>query len=325
MDMPVKNTFTKPKMADGTADWEAIFENSQSGLIPLVSKAKSVDGLRACATLVINQLFTRKNDEKERARLNAMLADLFTHADAGDDVDAARQGAIRILRGIKQERLLKAAAYVADKNSKHSKPTAQGGGAERRTNDVFRLFGSGQPLLIAIAVLSLLAVSAIGVAVMIDFDSRSKLKPQSVEEVDKVVESPKVSPPVLTKPEPVTKPPQLKQPDYPKTIYFKPMYWVTKTTRMQRSYTYYQASVLVPDKAGYSAVCRRRPTINDALNIAISGVHPDIGKAGGDVLRRAAERAYRQINKKLGAGTISRVDIFMDGDSAFRANAASCR
>lgn len=323
--MPKNDSLSRPKKADGTADWEVIFENQQSGLIPLISKAKSVDSLRACATLLINQLFTRKNDEKERARLNSMLSEIFDRADVDNGIDDAREGAIRVLRGVKQERLLKAAAYVADKKTKSSKSSAAGGGAERRANDVFRLFGSGKPLLIVCAVLSLIAVSAIGVAVMMDYDSRNKATPQPIDEVKKVSEKPKSPPTTLKEPVRVKKTPQSSPPEYPKTIYFKPMYWVTKTTKMQRSYTYYQASILVPNKAGYSAVCRRRPTIKDALNIAINRVHPDIGKAGGETLRRAADHAMRQINKKLGAGAISRVDFFMDGDSAFRANAMPCR
>ncbi len=50
---------TWPKTKAGTIDWEVVFENSETGLIPLISGAGSASALRDSALAVVKLLYTR--------------------------------------------------------------------------------------------------------------------------------------------------------------------------------------------------------------------------------------------------------------------------
>lgn len=352
MDLPVKDSSARPRMADGTADWETIFEHPDSGLVPLVSRARSVDGLKACATLVINQLFTRKNDAAERERLNDMLVRIMARAEAEGGFEIARDGVIELLRSIKQERLLKAATYVAKKQ--------YGGRAiERRRKggaflgDVQHLLGGRGALIAAVVVLTLCVAGIVGYTLIApgtgggeDMADSEKISRQTApadgtaadaasEAVAKTGATKPATPDdqaaSSTKPEPEPAPPsppdvqKTPPPEFPKTVYFKAMYWAVSKTKKQRTYTYYQPAITVVDKSGYLALCRQQPSVNDALYLAMSRAHPAIGKAGAAELARAGQLSMRRLEQKIGRGAISRIDFLRDGDPLFRPNAVPCR
>lgn len=355
MDIAVNDQTARPKTAEGTADWETIFEHPESGLIPLVASARSLDGLKACAGLVINQLFTRKNDAAERERLQGILGKVVARAEGGGGVAEARERVLLILRAIKQERLRKAAAYVAQKRQKSGAAAA----AERRRaggafiGDVHHLFGARKPLFALLGAL-MAGVAALLVAALFIGDdgavapkpaetdpattaaSSAPSAPKSEPAVEAVAEphSSKPAPaesgaeaskpksPAAAKSKPNGKP---AKPEYPKSIYFKPMYWVLKNTNMRRGYTYYQAVISVTDKSAYSTVCTRLPSVQDAFNLALSRTHPETGSADARELARAGAWAAERLNGKFGKGTIARVDFLRDGDPTFSPSAVPCR
>ena len=181
MDAPVKDAQSRPKNADGTADWETIFEDAENGLIPLVARAQSMEGLTACATLVINQLFTRKNDAAERDRLQGLLARLLKQGEAEGGIDGAREGVIGMLRSIKQERLLKAAAYVAEKRAKPEsiaeRERRKAGGAF--LGDVHHLFASKTSMFAVVGVLVLAVLALVGVGLYLNGDMSVPVATQS--------------------------------------------------------------------------------------------------------------------------------------------------
>ena len=342
MDAHVNDAASRPKLADGTADWETIFEHPDTGLVPLVSQAQSMDGLKACASVVINQLFTRKNDASERERLNGLLAKLMARAEASGGLDEARAGVIRMLRAIKQERLLKAAAYVAQKKSKARPKTERRKVGGAFAGDVHHLFGVGQPLMIVVGGLSVVAAVLVTAALWFGGDGgadraappeqasaerRSQAQPEPAPEPEpeaKPPSKPEAAKPEAAKPK-AAKPKAVEKPPYPKTIHFKPMYWVTKTTNMRRGYTYYQPTLTVADKDAYSKICTRLPSVRDVFNVALSQKLPTDGKAGARELAAAGHWAEAQLNAKFGQGTVSAVQILRDGSTNFRAQAVPCR
>ncbi|MBT6096477.1 MAG: hypothetical protein HOH04_16445 [Rhodospirillaceae bacterium] len=312
----------RPKNADGTVDWETIFERPGSGLITLVEQAKSLDGLRACAMVIIDQLFTRKNDEAERERQHKVLRELIAAAENNGELESARADVIRMLRSIKQERLLKAAAYAANKGRRKFKRKT--GDDERRDEEVLRqMFGAGKPLMMIAGGLTVLVVVIIGVALYFGGQSGPSYTPEPapVAEVTKPIE--KTETPVA-KPAQPSKPAEA-APLYPKTIHFRPMFRTISTTRMQKSYSYYQASVVVANKDAYRRVCTRIPALKDAFNMALAHAHPERGKASGQDLAKANAWAMQHLAKKIGAGIVERVDFYMDGNSEFRPRAVPCR
>ena len=97
-------------LTPSTTDWEALFEAPESGLIPLISSARSTDALRQSSLLTIERLFTRKGDERNLRKFKLQILRLVPEGDQEaleDKVKAVEQ----ILRDIKVERIRKAAAY----------------------------------------------------------------------------------------------------------------------------------------------------------------------------------------------------------------------
>jgi len=89
-------------------DWEDIFESPDSGVISLVKQAKTIDGLRQCAQLIIASLFTRDDDAPIRALYEESLDDMLPQS--GHDIPPMDQGISRIvqlLREIKMYRQTK--------------------------------------------------------------------------------------------------------------------------------------------------------------------------------------------------------------------------
>ncbi len=97
-------------MTDGTIDWELIFENEDTGLIPLINRTRTQDGLRQCVSVVIRSVFHGAEDAESRAKFESMMNDLIPPPEAGlEDDEAAIQEEkaklIELLREIKDNRL----------------------------------------------------------------------------------------------------------------------------------------------------------------------------------------------------------------------------
>lgn len=328
-----------PKNPDGTIDWEVVFEAPDTGFLALVQKARSLDGLSACTRVIVDQLFTRKNDEPERTRLYQELEALIARSET---VEAARDSIVRLLRAIKQERLLKAAAYTANRSQRKFK--RKGGAEERRDDEVLRqMFSVKKPLVLAIVGLWILAsaVIAVGLFVLGGDDTETIAEtgaPPAVtaapvaEPPAPVAEppAPAADPaPVPKKPAPekpaVVKKPAKAVPEYPKVIHMRPMFHTFGATRMQKGYTYYQAALVVENREAYSAVCTRLPSVRDVINTALSQALPKQGLANGRELAAAGAWAVSKFAAKFGPGVVARVDFLADGDSNFRPRAIPCR
>lgn len=124
---------TKPVKPDGTTDWKVAFEDPEKGFIVLITAAQSPEVLRQAATVVIQQLFTRKGDSALVETLTAELDRIVPEGADAAGLDAMCEGVANLLRGIEEERIAKADAYakreagedVADEAE--SEPEAEGG------------------------------------------------------------------------------------------------------------------------------------------------------------------------------------------------------
>ncbi len=116
---PAKAKIGWPKTPDGTIDWETVFEAPDDGLIAQLVDVDSHDLLFKVTETIIRQLFTRKGDESE---VEAFLGELTRITGAADGDAAAigptRDSIIDLLRRIKNGRIEKAAAYVAEQKQK---------------------------------------------------------------------------------------------------------------------------------------------------------------------------------------------------------------
>ncbi len=97
-------------LTPSTTDWEALFEAPESGLIPLISSARSTDALRQSSLLTIERLFTRKGDERNLRKFKLQILRLVPEGDQ-EALEHKVKAVEQILRDIKVERIRKAAAY----------------------------------------------------------------------------------------------------------------------------------------------------------------------------------------------------------------------
>lgn len=103
---------TWPKTADGTIDWAWVFDNAESGLIPLIRSAKTATALRDCTLMVARQLYTRKDDPPELARFEQQLRELIPDGTPDRELPRMLDAVVYILVGIKDERIRKAEEHV---------------------------------------------------------------------------------------------------------------------------------------------------------------------------------------------------------------------
>ncbi len=111
--MTETGTHPWPLTPDGVTDWERVFEDPDTGFIQLIMQAHSPQVLKECATVTIQQLFIREDDDNNVMtliiKLNKLLPD---DADASDQ-DDMRDQVCELLRDIKNERIRKAAESLA--------------------------------------------------------------------------------------------------------------------------------------------------------------------------------------------------------------------
>ena len=107
-----------PKTPGGTVDWEAVFEDPETGLLLQFQRVVTPQAMRDSALAAIKQLFTRKGDEEEAARLSAELMELVTDDLPADRIELVRYAIIATFREIKTFRQKKAAEFELQKASK---------------------------------------------------------------------------------------------------------------------------------------------------------------------------------------------------------------
>ena len=99
------NTQLWPTTGDSPIDWEHVFESQDQGLIPLINKTKTRNGLRKSVRTIIHSMFQRKNDDKNRRKFEARLEELLPDGDAQSDpnIENEKRLLTELLREIKEE------------------------------------------------------------------------------------------------------------------------------------------------------------------------------------------------------------------------------
>ena len=126
MSEPEKRTW--PKTPDGVTDWEAVFEDPETGLIPLIAMARSPAALRKSTIVVVERLFVRKDDPAEIENFMAELTRLMPDDMAMEGLPRIAETVTAILRQIKEDRKQKAAEFI------EAEKRAQGGDRRKRVN-----------------------------------------------------------------------------------------------------------------------------------------------------------------------------------------------
>lgn len=117
----------------GVTDWEAFFEADPGGVIPLVMQVRSRDALMRCAVVVVENLFTRKDDDERRHAFLRIIGETIGAPSSDPEAwDAVRQRVILVFRHIKDERKAKAEAFVKAKEAEAKASEARAREAEER-------------------------------------------------------------------------------------------------------------------------------------------------------------------------------------------------
>ena len=150
---------TSHPMSGDAAFWEAAFEDETSGFISLIAQAQTPDVLRGSAAVIIQKLFTRKEDRPNIAKFTAKLNNMVPEDATLEELNPMRAGVIGLMRAIKEERKRKATAHAAQAARPSRKKAKKGG--ERRAVPKERK--PVVPRWVAMAGLGAVAVSGVAV------------------------------------------------------------------------------------------------------------------------------------------------------------------
>lgn len=131
-----------PKTPGGTVDWEAVFEDPETGLLLQFQRVVTPQAMRDSAVTTIKQLFTRKDDEEEAAKLIAELNELIPDTLPTERIELVRYAIIATFRQIKIFRQKKAAEYELQKASETR--AAERRAAERSRQSIKKTFAENR-------------------------------------------------------------------------------------------------------------------------------------------------------------------------------------
>jgi len=120
-----------PTNADGTTDWERVFEDPSDGLIVLACRSETPDQLKTMTLIILRQLFKRKNDDHGDDKIAAYIDRIIPDDAPTDALDDLRADVTRLFRRIKDDRIKLAAAYIEKKMAADA-PASADPGPERR-------------------------------------------------------------------------------------------------------------------------------------------------------------------------------------------------
>ena len=123
-----------PQTPDGTIDWETVFEDPTTGIIPVLSQAPNKKILHKISVTVVKQLFARKDDAVQVERFLKELDAFLGETDGSEDLPVMRDSILNLLRRIKDGRVTKAAAYVAGKKKEAADDARKNRKTEEKQN-----------------------------------------------------------------------------------------------------------------------------------------------------------------------------------------------
>lgn len=109
--MPDDGVFSWPKNPSGTIDWETVFEDPETGLIPLIQQAHSPAALKKSAFVIIKNLYTRKDDPPKVEFFISQLNEMIPDDLPADSLSRVGDAVIDVMRKVKEERIRKAVEY----------------------------------------------------------------------------------------------------------------------------------------------------------------------------------------------------------------------
>jgi len=131
--MPVLEKKDWPKTADGTTDWEALFEDKDQGFMAVVSASENLEQLRTRTEAITRLIFNRERDEAKVQKVMTLVNKVAPQGAGEERLPTMKAGIRQILGKVKEHRIKKAAAYAKKKKKQKTRSKNK---IERRGNVV---------------------------------------------------------------------------------------------------------------------------------------------------------------------------------------------
>jgi hypothetical protein len=314
-----------PQTPEGVTDWEQVFEGP-SGLVALIGSARSAQAVSDCANVVISQLFTRKQDQLEVARLTHHLSTLVKEAELSGDIDQLTSKVALLLRQIKTERIQKAQDFLAAKTRKRRNRRSEKWSSRlpkntyRLINDPkFALMVGGGAFVLMIAVLAIVInISTDGKLIeAIGFGSSVENETEQVQQPEPPAAEPE------PKPEPEAEPTKrpadkIDEPEMPPALVIQRVFLPRITGTSQKGAGQVLPILVLAKRSDLSDICRIKPIFLDALNGQLSRVQNKRKLTDGN-LAAISSKVMKRLNEKLGRKAVTRMLLVRGADHRDRA------
>jgi hypothetical protein len=134
---PVTDKSGWPKTLDDTTDWEVLFENQTTGFVTKVTATQTPEELKQLSKRIIRAVFGRKRDQAIIKKVTTYLDKLIPESAEAERLPTMKAGVRQMLRKVKEDRIKRAALFVAKKQEKKKK---SGKKTNRRANPVVSFF-----------------------------------------------------------------------------------------------------------------------------------------------------------------------------------------
>jgi len=288
---------TWPKTPDGTTDWQVVFEDPTTGFIPLITKAQSSAALQMSATVIIQKLFTRRNDADLCAQLIARLGTIV--AQANGDMAKVNADVTILMREIKDQRIELARVFVERKEA--------GAAIDRRASLWWKIDKILRPkVLIPVGGVFILALA--GLVFMMLQSTLSPKEPPIREAAASSLATPTIQ---------SQKPPPPKKASKTFPIWFKTLRWPLMSAHTQNRPQYYSVTLFVRQADHKIEICRLLPTIMDRFYLSFNDMMPPARMARKKELIAVGRTIKDYVNRILPASYVTNVQVARYGTRDF--------
>ena len=246
-----------PKTPDGTTDWQYVFEDPAAGFIPLIAQAQSADALKMIATVILQKLFSRKNDIDE---LHLHIAHLGSIIEAGGAIESMLAQVSGLMREIKDERIEKARVYVERKQA--------GAAIDRRAGLLWKIDKLLEPrILIPLGIVFVMALSGLVYMMMQSTLGADKGAADVTVDIEQPADDAQASP----------QPSEAEQPEAevkPILVLFQSVRWPQVSQYTTDKPQYYSVVLYVKNWNQKVEICRRLPAVMDRFYSSFSNAMP---------------------------------------------------
>ncbi len=317
-----------PKTPDGTIDWEIVFEDQTSGIIPLIMASNSPAGLYKSAEVVIRQIFTRKNDSEQVVKFLAILNGIIAGQKSDSSFESVKMEVVNLLRRLKSGRIKRANAFLEKKRlektegEERQKPERRekGGLTIRQISDT--LFGNKMRILMTVGSIALLLIAFVSMLTVLGVvEITSTEGDEPIPET--ILESP-LEPDEEESEEVPEEEPELEViREY--LVIMKPITWYFNVGGTKTKRSFVLPVIGLHDEDDWRTVCAQSPRIMDAVNLALALKIPKDRKATTTDMANATTYAVAEINKRLGAVLFNKFILMQNPDASMIAKGARCR